>query len=74
MRGQLYSSSDLHTETGSVTFLWSLARSTRPYIDLFEALFFEITTKNYNYSVSLGLDLASCELRSAEGDAKRHAP
>ena len=28
---------------------WSLVRSTRPYIGLCKPLFFEITTKNYNY-------------------------
>ena len=29
--------------------LWSLGRSNRRYIVLLEALFFEVTTKNYNY-------------------------
>ena len=29
--------------------LWSLVKSTRPDIGLFEPLIFEITTKNYNY-------------------------
>ena len=35
--------------------LWSLVGSTQPLIRLFEPLFFEITTENYNYFLGLKL-------------------